>query len=63
MANIEVSLTPLYLFVRGAGYQEGNYLTNLFLTSKEQVLGGKIKTISGVYVCEYQGVDWAIDSD
>ena len=40
VANIEVSLTPFYLFVRGAGYQEGNYLTNLFLTSKEQVLGG-----------------------
>ena len=22
---------------------------------------GEIKTVSGVYVCEYDGIDWAID--
>ena len=22
---------------------------------------GKVKTLSGVYVCEYEGVDWALD--
>ena len=36
----EVSLNPFYLFIRGEGYQEGNYLTNLFISSKEQVLNG-----------------------
>ena len=36
----EVSLNPFYLFIRGEGYQEGNYLTNLFISSKEQVLSG-----------------------
>lgn len=34
------SFEPFYLFVRGEGYKEGNYLTNVFLISKEQVLGG-----------------------
>ena len=29
-----------YLFVRGEEYRAGNYVTNLYLTSKEQVLGG-----------------------
>ena len=29
-----------YLFVRGEEYKEGNYLTSLFLVSKEQVLDG-----------------------
>ena len=34
-----------------------------FAFSVTYELGGEIKTISGVYVCEYQGADWAIDSD
>ena len=25
--------------------------------------GGETKTVTGVYVCEYEGIDWAIDSD
>lgn len=32
------SFDPFYLFVRGKGYKEGNYLTNLYVVSKEQVL-------------------------
>lgn len=34
------SFEPFYLFVRGRDYTEGNYLTNVFLASKEQVLDG-----------------------
>jgi hypothetical protein len=33
------SFDPFYLFVRGKGYKEGNYVTNLYIVSKEQVLG------------------------
>ena len=32
------SFDPFYLFVRGEGYKEGNYVTNLYIVSKEQVL-------------------------
>ena len=32
------SFDPFYLFVRGGEYKEGNYLTNLYIVSKEQVL-------------------------
>ena len=34
------SFDSFYLFVRGEGYQEGNYLTNIYIASKEQVLDG-----------------------
>lgn len=34
------SFEPFYLFVRGESYKEGNYLTNVFLVSKEQMLDG-----------------------
>ncbi len=32
------SFDPFYLYVRGEGYKEGNYVTNLYIVSKEQVL-------------------------
>ena len=31
-------LTPFYLFVGGREYKEGNYLTDIYLTSKEEIL-------------------------
>ena len=36
----KLTIPSLYLFVRGSAYIEGNYLTSLYLSSKEQVLGG-----------------------
>ena len=35
-----IRFDSFYLFVRGEEYRAGNYVTNLYLTSKEQVLGG-----------------------
>lgn len=37
---IDVTMTPFYLFISGRDYKEGNYITDIFLASKEQVLGG-----------------------
>ena len=39
-ATLEVTMSPFYLFVKGEGYKEENYVTNIFISSKEEVLGG-----------------------
>ena len=36
----QFTMSPAYLFVRGEGYKEGDYLTGVYIASKEQVLGG-----------------------
>ena len=38
--SLEVTLSPFYLFVRGDGHKENDYLTDIFIASKEQILGG-----------------------
>ena len=35
---VDVNMTPFYLFVSGRDYVEGNYLTDLYLVSKEQLI-------------------------
>ena len=35
-----VSLNPFYLFIRGESYKEGNYITDIYLASKEDILYG-----------------------
>ena len=37
-APIKVNMTPFYLFISGRDYVEGDYLTDLYLVSKEQMI-------------------------
>ena len=43
-APINVKMTPFYLFISGRDYVEGNYVTDLYLVSKEQLLNSSKET-------------------
>ena len=34
-----MSMSAIYLYVRGKAYQEGNYLTNVYIISKKEIAG------------------------
>ena len=34
-------MSAIYLYIRGEAYQEGQYLSSVYITSKEQLTGGK----------------------
>lgn len=38
--TMKLSMSPLYMYVRGTAYQEGEYLTAVHIVSKEQITGG-----------------------
>ena len=40
-----VNFDSFYLFVKGEGYKEGNYLTDIFLTSKQDIVGASDQEI------------------
>ena len=40
-----VSFEPFYLFVKGKAYKEGNYVTDIFLSSKQDIIGSSEQTI------------------
>ena len=40
-----VNFDSFYLFVKGAGYKEGNYLTDIFITSKQDIVGASDQEI------------------
>ena len=41
-----VNFDSFYLFVKGNGYKEGNYLTDIFLSSKQDILAGSEEKIA-----------------
>ena len=40
-----VSFEPFYLFVKGKAYKEGNYVTDIFLSSKQDIVGASDQAI------------------
>ena len=58
---IAVLLLSLYLTSCGLTVPRPDVKTGEFNFSVTYEYGGEIKTISGVYVCEYNGTDWALD--
>ena len=54
---VSLSLTGCGLTVPRPEIKEGE-----FDFSVTYEIDGKINTVSGVYVCKYEGVDWALDS-
>ena len=39
--KITLTMSPIYMFIRGTAYQEGKYLSSLQIMNKEQMTGGK----------------------
>ena len=39
--TVTVTMSPMYMFIRGTAYQEGRYLSSIQIVSKEQMTGGK----------------------
>jgi len=39
--TMNMAMSPFYMYVRGNAYQEGKYLTSVYITSKEKVLDGE----------------------
>ena len=39
--KITLTMSPMYMFIRGTAYQEGKYLSSLQIMSKEQMTSGK----------------------
>ena len=39
--NVYMTMSPIYLYIRGTAYQEGQYLSSVSIVSKEQLTGGQ----------------------
>ena len=39
--TVEMTMSPMYMFIRGTAYQEGPALTSVQIISREQITGGK----------------------
>ena len=51
--TIFMTMSPIYLYVRGTAYQEGKYLSSVYIVSKEQLTGGNdipCKAIDNSYI-------------
>ena len=51
--TIFMTMSPIYLYVRGTAYQEGKYLSSVHIVSKEQLTGGQdidCKLIDNSYI-------------
>ena len=60
--TISMTMSPIYLFVRGTAYQEGKYLTSVSIVSKEQLTGGQdidCKNIDNSYIINKLAADGA----
>ena len=63
MVSILISICMMIAMLSGCGLgvQRPEIETGEFNFSVTYEFDGEVQTVSGVYVCEYNGVDWALD--
>ena len=59
---MHMKMSPFYMYVRGEAYQEGKYLTSVYIVSKEQISGGQdidCEDIDNSYIINKLAMDGA----